>query len=366
MIASSKTIEKKPPHIYLFYGPDSFSIAEKIVAWKHRFAEKYSAAAINVFDCEEMAKEMGSGTNSLREIEPDPISLLKNALSGRTLFSATSLVIVRNVFSKKAETAREMLCHYLPTLSSETFCVLTDEKRDPKSALSKLLTQLSKKGVCSAEEFIVPTGPMLKNWIAARTQAAGGSFDSRARAVFADALEQKGGNDEDTKKISLWHCDNEIKKLASYSAGAPITVDDIAALSCLPTSAHVFDLSDALLSGNAPATLKVAHYLIGPYKTGIQAPLLRALAFLMTQFRSFLVLKNMEEDGQPEEVIAETLSWNPKRVWAVRKKLQRHTTQSLKAAYTGLLDLERIIKTGSADALLSLDLFIKKTTEGAQ
>lgn len=349
----SNTKKSPAPHIYLFHGHDTFSLSEKIAAWKNRFAKKYSVEAISDFDCEEMvsspiSSKMGLDTISTISLS-DPLVQLKNALSGKTLFSATSLVIVRNVFSKKAGVAREMLCQYLPTLSGETFCVLVDEKRDPKSELSKLLTQLSKGSTCSVEEFIIPAGPVLKNWIVARTKKTGGSFDPRALAFFTGALEHE--------PPSLWHCDNEIKKLVSYSTGNPITVDDIRTLSCLPTSAHVFNLSDALLGGNITAALKEAHCL---------TPLLRALAFLMTQFRSFLVLKNMEEDGQPEEVIAETLSWNPRRVWVVRKKLEHHTTQSLKAAYTGLLDLERIIKTGSADPVLSLDLFVKKTTEPAQ
>ncbi|MBI4252697.1 DNA polymerase III subunit delta [Candidatus Uhrbacteria bacterium] len=345
---------KKTPNIYLFCGPDSFSITEKITSWKARFAQKYGAGGISVFDCE----ELGDDVLMLQGV--------KNALSGRTLFSAISLIIIKNVFSKKAGGCQEMLCRYLPALSSDAFCVLIDEKRDPKSELSKLLTQLSKEGVCSIEEFIIPAGHALKKWLVARAQHHGGSFEPRALVFFTGALEQQGDTKEDASGISLWHLDNEIRKLVSYSAGKPITAAAIEALSCLPASAHIFELSDALLAGNTATALHNIHRLIGPYKTGMHAPLLRALAFLMTQFRSFLILKNMEEGGEPEQVIAETLSWNPRRVWVVRNKLSRHTTTSMKSAYTGLLDLERIIKTGSGDALLSFDIFIKKTTEPAQ
>lgn len=344
------------PHIYLFHGPDMFSIAEKIVAWKTRFAEKYGAGGSVVFDCE----EMGSGSISRSECVPDPISFLKNALSSHTLFSTTSLVIIKQVFSKDAGPVHEVLCALLPTLPHTTFVVLTAGKRDATSELSKLLTQRVKKGVCSIESFAIPAGPVLKKWISDRARLHGGSFEPPALAVFTRALEQSGYSDENTQPISLWQLDHEIRKLVSYTAGKPVRAADIQMMSLLPISAHIFDLSDALVAGNQKEALLHAHRL---------DPLMRTLQFLMTQFRGFLILKSMEEDGKPDAEIARILAWNPKRIWVVKKKIAHHTTASLKAAYASLLDLESQLKTGSVEPSLALDLFIthkNKTTEFAQ
>ena len=336
LVFRMSTVAKKNPHIYLFHGTDSFSIAEKIAAWKARFREKYGSAGIAAFDCDEC----------------DMVAL-KTALSGQTLFSSTSLVIAKNVFSKKAGEVQELLCALLPNVSESTFIVLSDEKRDAKSELSKLLTQLAKKGVCALEEFVVPQGPVLKKWMSDRVEHYGGSFDPRALAVFCSALESRGYGDDESSPVSLWQLDNEIRKLVSFAANRAITVDDVQSLACLPVSAHIFELSDALVARNEKSALMHAHRL---------EPLLRTLQFLMTQFRSFLILKSMEEDHQSEADMARVLGWNPKRVWVVNKKLAAHSTRSIKKAFTSLLDLERTMKTGAADPLLALDLFITRSS----
>ncbi|MEK7122817.1 MAG: hypothetical protein AAB855_03080 [Patescibacteria group bacterium] len=343
-------IKTSLPPIYLFHGADTFSIAEKMAEWKTHFREKYGSAGLSVFD----ADETGSGSVSRGESVPDPVSSLKNALSSYTLFSTTSLVIVKNVFSKKAEQVRELLCTYLPAIPVSTFVVMIDEKRDQKSELSKLLTQLSEKGACKCEEFIPPQGSALRKWISQRAATYGGSFDSTALTAFCRALEQKEYIGDDTPPLSLWHLDNEVRKLVSLSGGRPICSMDIRNISCLPVSAHIFDLSDALTSGNEQAALRHAHLL---------EPLMRTLQFLITQFRGFLIVKSMEEDRQSEIEISRILGWNPKRVWVIRKKLAHHTTTSLKTCYASLLDLERQLKTGATEPSLALDLFIGRITK---
>lgn len=346
------------PNIYLFVGSDNFSIAEKVAAWKERFAEKYSASAISVFDCEEMASA-GSGTVSQSESVPY-FSLLKTALSGHTLFCATSLIVVRNVFSKKATAIQELLCTLLPTLHEQTFLVLTDDGRDTRTELSKLLTQLVKKGACSIEEFIVPAGAALKKWVANRAARYHGLFDSKALLFFCEILVRRGtDSDEDFSPISLWQVDNEIRKLVSYAETRPVNTDDIHALACLTFSSHVFDLSDALLERREQQALIFSHRIIGPYRSASTAPLLRTLAFLASQFRSFCILKGMREDNLSPEESASYLSWNPRRTWVVEKKLASWSFYSLTNAYRHLLACEKRIKSGSNSQLLSLALCIQ-------
>lgn len=338
------TLHKKLPRINLFVGPDSFSRAEKIASWKKRFVEKHAAGAIHTFDCET------EGDN------PEAIQTLKNACAGSTLFSATSLVIIKNPFAKKADAVRELLCSQLPSCSAETFVVLSADARDARSELSKLLTQLVKKDLCAIEEFIVPAGSELKKWIATRVQHYGGTFEPRALMVWLENIQD----------VSLWQCDMEIRKLVSYASSRAITTEDIARCACLPESGHVFDMSDALVEGTAGLALHHAHGILGPYRSAMQGPLLKMLAFLLTQFRSFVMLKSMTEDGKTEAHEADILSWNPRRVWVVKKKLARPSLKKLTHAYRGLLDLERTIKTGHADPLLALDLWIADTADAQQ
>lgn len=339
--------KKTTPRIYCFIGPDTFSRAEKIAVWTTRFTEKYGKAGISVFDL------------SAQSDDGQMLEGIKKALSGNSLFAQNALIIIRHPFAKKSVAYHDMLVPLLDHLPDTHFLVLDDDSLDAKSSLGKALNACIKKSEAISEEFEFPTGPALKKWIEKRAGYHAGSFEYGALSwLVASATELLN-----TKDAShLWLLDNEIQKLCSYAAQTPITKHDIQLVSCLPSTAHIFTVMDALLEKNKRESLARVHFATGTGETQFSANLLQMIGFLINQYRSFFIVKSMDEEGKKEDEIASALSWNSRRVWVIVKKLKLFSKIQLRDYYMAILECEKKIKTGAGDPLLNLDLLIHQLT----
>jgi len=340
--------KKIAPRIYCFIGSDTFSRAEKIVAWTTRFTEKYGKTGISLFDLSAQNGDDGQIQESI-----------KKALRGNSLFSQNALIIIRHPFEEKATTFHDAFIPLLDSLPETHFLVFDDNSLDAKSALGKVLNAYIEKGVAISEEFVFPTGPALKKWIEKRASHYKGSFEYDAITwLLGAATELLKTNDAS----HLWLIDNEIQKLCAYAAQKPITKKDIQIVSCLPPAAHIFTVMDALLEKNKREALARVHYATGVRDSQFNTNLLKMIAFLINQYRSFFIIKSMEEEGKKENEIASALSWNSRRVWVIVKKLKSFSRLQLRSYYEATLDCEKKIKTGDGDPLLNLDLLIHQLT----
>jgi len=344
--------DKKNSHIYFFVGTDSFSREEKVRYWKNKFEEKYGKGGISVIDCD--------SSRSDEEL----CQAFKNSLSGSTLFSTQTLVIIKNIFVRKLPLTHQYFIDHSGSLPDTHFLVFSDEKHDGRLSLGKKILEMIKNRSAIREEFQQPVGTQLKKWIIDRAQSHGGSFDTTALPFFLNHFTQTQtadpADENDNPHANLWIIDNEIRKLTAHAKDRPITVDDVHACTSLPTLSHVFDLMDALLARNPHNALCCAHYVLGNDQNINTPSLLGMLAFLTTQIRSFLLLKNMIEDKKNESEIANLLGWNNKRVWVVGKKLDQFSSNQLRLMYGLVLDFEKKLKTGAGNPILELDLLLRR------
>jgi DNA polymerase III subunit delta len=81
-------------------------------------------------------------------------------------------------------------------------------------------------------------------------------------------------------------------------------------------------------------------------------PALKTVATLVGQFRTWLWVKALMEDGAKDEVIAKEADiGNHKRLYFLRKYLQKISADQLAAAFQELLVLEFSLKTGNDSAM---------------
>ncbi|MBI4599629.1 DNA polymerase III subunit delta [Candidatus Uhrbacteria bacterium] len=347
------TIKKTTPptsRIYAFIGRDDFSIAEKIKVWMRVFREKHGEQGISVFDCRDADDGAGRLTHVLR---------------GPGLFQTQSLVVVKNPWSAKSTDVQTLLSGKIESLPTEQFLVISDSAMDGRTGLAKALIRMQKNGAASIELFDVPSGFALSKWIADRVRRHGGSFEKDAAAYILgaySAAQDTASHESDSLPINLWQLDTEMRKLVSHAAGRPITKEDVSAVASLPSSAHIFHLTDALLEKKYLSSLRIAHQLVGDDPAKERHQLLSLVAFLASQFHSFVLLKSMEEDSMNERDSAARLGWNTKRVWVVSKKIHGLTCAALQAYLRAILDFEKTLKTGSGDPVLHLDLLVRSIT----
>lgn len=345
----------RKPHIYLFFGTDSFSMLQRVAIWKREFIAKYGAHNCVTLDCDDAA----SG-------EPPSELLIKNALHASSLFGTTKLVIFKNAFSKQTKkTLADLISNELESVPLTHFIVFADGSVDARSILSKKIASLEKDGRAGREEFTAPIGHDLVTWVQRRVASSNGAIDHAAAerlAALLDASTHPGAFSPEPP--DLWRVTSELHKLLAFAQGRAIVTDDVDLLSTREVDAHIFSFIDALLSGDTKRARTLAATLLPP-RASHAVNAVGLCVMLQHQFRAFCIVKSLSTTGTPDADIAQKLSWNPKRVWVVKKKLAHLSPEDVLSAYRELIAMEVSIKKGAGHPGLLLERVIQAVTTRA-
>lgn len=325
---------------------------QRVAIWKREFIAKYGAHNCVTLDCDDAA----SG-------EPPSELLIKNAVHASSLFGTTKLVIFKNAFSKQAKkTLSDLIAHELESVPLTHFIVFADGSIDARSMLSKKIAALEKDGRAGREEFTAPIGHELVSWIEKRVAFLNGTIDrtaARCLAARMDASTNPGVFSPEPP--DLWRITHELHKLCVFAQGRAIVTDDVDLLVTREDDAHIFSLSDALLAGDHTRARALASTLLPP-KTSHTVNAVGLCIMLQHQFRAFCIVKSLVANAATDGDIAQKLSWNPKRVWVVKKKLARISLEDLRRAYRELIGMEVNIKKGAGHPGLLLERLIQTVT----
>jgi DNA polymerase III delta subunit len=159
-----------------------------------------------------------------------------------------------------------------------------------------------------ARAWIVDCNPITwadaKRWLRSRGEAMGVRFTPRAVDALVEAV---GPN--------LLALDAEAEKLAAYCGPqATVSERDVAAVAAAGRSRSIFDLSDAVCSGDARQALRMCDLLLlqGETREGI-------VALLGRQVRRLWQVKRLRAAGGSEQEIGRQLSVPP---FAVRRSIE--------------------------------------------
>ncbi|MDJ0590588.1 MAG: DNA polymerase III subunit delta [Pleurocapsa sp. MO_226.B13] len=168
----------------------------------------------------------------------------------------------------------------------------------------------------------------------------------KAIAVLADSV---GNNTR-----LLW---NELEKLKIYRGDDEGVLDETAVTALVVCNTqNSLQLAEAIAAGKTESALSLVTDLINHNE-----PALKITATLVGQFRTWTVVKLMEEAGiRDNKAIASAAGINnPNRLYFIRQEIQPLTAQQLLSALPLLLDLEYSLKTG-ANALSILQTKVIK------
>lgn len=377
--------EQQKPHIYLFTGSDSFTIAEKLSFWKKEFRKKHGVSNSLIIDCES-------------PLNPEEvIHQLTIAFQTHTLFALTKIVIIKNIFSKTAlaTVVREFFEKHIEAIPRSDFVVFVQEKKvqskknkkeegekeneenkedekesvpkkkEKKSDLAKIIGELEKTDKAQSETFDIPSGAALRRWIQARVERAGAAPSEH---VIGYLIQHYGENEGPVKKYEkkpstdLWTITHDIGKLSAYARGRTITKEDINLLIPRSPEGHIFDLADAISARDTKRALQLTHALVSGPESQMKGMCIGLTAQLIGQFRGLFLVKRLSDAGKSEGHIADILDWDPKRVWVNKKNSSRQTADGLQKILRSLIEYDYSLKTSSAHPLTALDLLICKAT----
>ena len=227
---------------------------------------------------------------------------------------------------------------YLSNVPDSTVLVLIDGRIRSNNPLLK---ELSAKA--EARSFPILREAKLRQWIEREVAEQGASMSPQAVDLLAKLV---GGN--------LWIMANEIKKLALFTSGRRIDVEDIKAIVSYAQEANVFAMVDAILDSKAGVAEQALEQLL---QRGASSAYL--LVMLSRQVRMIVQAKELRRQRKPEVEIQSRLGLTS--AFALRKALeqaQRYSMERLKAVYRKLLEADLSIKTGKYDGELALNILI--------
>ena len=225
------------------------------------------------------------------------------------------------------EDKAEALLSYLPQLSPCTCLVfMVKGKADGRK---KLYTFLKKAG--AIVEFAPMNDGECVQWVQRSMRAMGKQMDARTAEEFIFTV----GRDAATLK-------QEMDKLANY-AGEQETISaaDIGAVCTKSLECTVFQMVDEQVAGRYGEAFDLLNRMVrsGEDRMGI-------LSMLLRQYRILYHMRRLLEERTPQQSQASLLGIPPFAVMRTQQQARRYSAQSLKAAYTALLEMESQIKAG--------------------
>lgn len=247
---------------------------------------------------------------------------------------------------------------YLSQIPETTELVLVEDDIVASAPVLRRLAELQRERKAAVIACVPPRKNDLPNWIRERARLRQVNLDP---AAVADLVEFVG---DDLRQV-----DQELIKLGDYVLGrgirgqpAVVTRADVRRLVPATRAANVFDLVEALGSGNLPAAGRLLQHALDV--DGEQP--LRLLALISRQYRLLMIAKELQARGTAPAEMARDLGVPD---WTVPKLLAQaghHSYQRLEQALERILAADEAIKTGKLTDREAMDVLLAELGTGAR
>lgn len=317
------------PKFYLFHGDDDMTMQEAV---------------------QQLRASMGeAGQMNTSEYDSETVTVAKVLGDVRSFpfLSDKRLVIVKGLVQDLMKSAAgkkdlERLIEAIPDLPDYARLVLVE--RDALKSNLKIVKAAQASGYC--RQFSRPKDTT--QWIMQRAQQ---HYQSDIEPAAATALASVVGGD-------LRRADNELIKLIAYVDGErAITEQDVAALTPYVAEANVFDLVDALATGDSHAALSLMSQVLDQDPSD---PGFRLFGLIARQFRLLLLTREHLDHGGStnKNAIAKVLGIHPYPASKLAVQSRRFTLDQLDTIYRRVQQYDVDMKTGKIKPRLALELLV--------
>ena len=309
--------------IYFIYGQDSYrskrKLEEIVLGYK-----KVHKSGLNLIYIDAKEKDF-----------EDFYSNFKIA----SMFAEKKLIILKNVFIDKK--FQEDFLENIKSIESlkDIVIVYENEKVDERIKIFKSLEKYAK-----CQEFGCLSAANFKKWIL-------GEFEKSGAKINPDALDLL----IEFVRNDLWQMANEINKLSNYKENSTIEKTDVELLVKPNIENDIFKTIDALASKNKKLALGLLHKHL---EDGDNT--LYLLSMIAYQFRNLLVIKELQDLGDPYPMIVRKSGLHP---FVVQKSFHlcgQFSMEQLKKIYQNIFQVDLDVKIGKIEAETALDLLLAK------
>ena len=207
----------------------------------------------------------------------------------------------------------------------------TSKKPDGRLGSTKLL----RKHAVVKDFSLIP--PWKTDLIKAQVKQVAQTIELKLTPGAIELLTESVGNN--TRQ--LW---NELEKLKIYWGNKPESLDEsIVAQLVLCNTQNSLQLAAAIRDGKTDVALGLVTDLIHRNE-----PALKIVATLVGQFRTWTIVKLMQQSGSRDNKAIATAAGinNPNRLYFINKEIQRTNPKQLLATLPVLLEMEHSLKSG--------------------
>lgn len=277
---------------------------------------------------------------------------IRTAANAIPFLAERRILILTNPLARlTTKEAQTQFCSFLENLppTSEVILVLADhqkfkegEKRWEIFNEKNWLIKWVERNQHLARVIPMPLPPPkeMPGWIRKQAQRMGGQFTPAAAAALADFL------DNNTRLAKL-----EIEKLLLYvDYQRPVDVDDVDLLTANTSQASIFEMVDALSSGNAREALHLFQRLLEVEDEAL------LFGMIVRQFRLLLQTREILDENVGLEIVKNDLRLHPYAAQKMIGQARRFSMTRLEQIYRRLLEIDEALKTSQTSLPLAIDL----------
>ncbi len=325
--------------IILLYGTDEYAITRRLAELASRFPDP-STAEMNIARLDARAltwDDLNNAVNALPFLATQRLIFLAHPSSKWTTPELRQKFL--GFLEQVPETAVLVLWELAETQGWGTGGSRQDESKH------WLAAWLRKKGL-GVEYYAQPAAGDMPGWILRNAKSQKGEFQSAA----AHKLSEMVG--EDTRQAA-----QEVTKLLTYvDWKRAVTAADVEALTPFTAEANIWQLVEAVSSGNARVALALLHRYIehdGEFY---------AWSMIIRQFRLILLAREVLDRGGGLAEAQKELRVGEYPAKNALKHARNFNLRSLERLYHRLLEIDEAAKTGRMPLDLGMELLISDLT----
>lgn len=190
--------------------------------------------------------------------------------------------------------------------------------------------------------FPLPTQQEMPGWIRKQAQEIGGQFTPAAAYALAGYVENN------TRLAKL-----EIEKLLNFvDYRRPVEPDDIELLTANTSQGNIFEMVDALSSGDPRNSLRLLHKLLE------EEDEFALFGMVVRQFRLLLLTREILDEGGRLEQVMQELRLPKFSAEKFTGQARRFSVGRLEQIYRRLLEIDEALKTSQITFPLAMDTFV--------
>ena len=324
--------------LHFFVGADDFTSHRTLLKWRGLFEQKHAAAAVLELDGESDADTLRTGLNNVSDTP--------------SLFSTTTLVIVRQPFLVKGETVEELLEKLWRSAVPNELVVLCWQRGEPdkRRVLYKKAQALVKGGQAMWHQSDAPAPYARADWLVKECQRLGTGITVEAAKYVAAALQGE----------PMWSLATAAALLATVSPG--VISEDLARRYIVARGAlDTFGVTDQLAVGNSRAAWQaLSEYTLS--RQPVMAEGIALMGALTWLIRTATALSAAYNKGLSGDMAAREAKITPFVVRKISPLTKRLSYERLLAAWQRAGELEQQVKSGQTELVFACEQLIWAVT----